>query len=171
MIFREMEYKPERDFKQVSLLAEGRHLGYHWVVLSFETHPCAYVQIRNPEHPYYHKQYDDIELDLRGTLSYSRRYLKIPDPKDSSIIVQDNEGWWIGWDYMRNYFYGDGHKNPNLPRITVKEIIEEVMSVIVQLETKIEWKDNFRPWTKAGDYERDKARGIIVPNQEKGTDE
>ena len=162
MIFEQMSYKKERC--NPILLAEGRHLGYHWVVISYGTHPCAYVQIRNKEHPCYHKQYDNEifdDLKLYGYLSYSRRYLKIPEPNNPEKTEQDENGWWIGWDYARGVDYrGDG-LNPDGKKWTTLEIVEEVMSVIIQLISKIEYNDIFDTWTSQKDYERDKARGII----------
>ena len=83
------------------------------------THPCCYIQITDKNHPFYKKQYTNIDLDTSGTLSYSRRYLKIPDETDPSIATNDYGGWWIGWDYMRT-----GYHNFNIPE-------EETLSFII----------------------------------------
>jgi hypothetical protein len=162
MIFEQMSYQTERC--NPILLAEGRHLGFHWVILSYGTHPCAYVQIRNKEHPCYHKQYDDMEIEdlkLYGCLSYSRRYLIIPEPNDPTKQERDENGWWIGWDYARGNDYCGDHSNPDGKKWSTLEIVEEVMSVIIQLISKNECHDVFEKWTNENDYERDKSRGII----------
>lgn len=164
MIFKEMEYTKDRLDSPV-LLAEGRHLGYHWVILSFGTHPCAYVQITNEEHPYYLKQYDNekVDISVHGGLTYSRRYLKIPD--EDGKIAQYNGGWWLGWDYAHggDYigYYDNNEVFKNEKRWTTNAILEDVYSVIYQLATAINWSDIFDRWSKPGDYERDKAKGII----------
>ena len=162
-----MEYHPydAGGNKDVLLLAEGRHLGYHWVVLSYSTHPCCYVQITNPEHPYYHAQYDDIELKTSGIISYSRRYLKIPDENDPPTITQNNEGWWIGWDYMRTGFYDYNddklEESKTFHKWTSQELVDECYSVIYQLASKIKWTDIFNRWTEPDEYLKNKELGRI----------
>ena len=167
MKFQDMIYYSKSE--GMFLLAEGRHLGYHYVIISYMTHPCCYVEITNPEHPYYKKQYDDIDIQTGGTISYSRRYLKIPD--ENGNITQHNGGWWIGWDYMRT-----GYHNFNIPeeemsdiekaiadrhKWTTEELIEECESVIYQLASKIEWNDIFDRWTEPGEYQKNKELGRI----------
>lgn len=168
MIFKEMEYLPERAEKQISLLGEGRHLGFHWVILSYETHPCAYVQILNPKHPLYHEQYDIIQENIKlkgGNWSYSRRYLKIPDTGTPPKIEQDNDGWWIGWDYAHiPNCYGD--KMNHAKKWTTREILDEVYSVIYQLSSIVNWANVNDRWTREGDYERDVQKGIITFNKD-----
>ena len=161
-----MIYFPDTD--HMSLLAEGRHLGYRYIILSYMTHPCCYVQITNPEHPYYRKQYEKMDLQMGGTLSYSRRYLRYPDEKE---IVQDNEGWWIGWDYMRTGYHNFGISEDLMDDTqkeiahrhawTTEELIEECESVIYQLASKIKWNDIFDRWTDKGEYLKNKELGRI----------
>ena len=173
MIFNEMEYLPEPkdNTKTMKLLAEGRHLGYKYVVISYMTHPCCYIQITDKNHPFYKKQYTNIDLDTSGTLSYSRRYLKIPDETDPSIATNDYGGWGIGWEYMRT-----GYHNFNIPeeemteaqkeisarhKWTTAELVDECFYVIFQMNVKVEWNGIFDDWTEPYEYQKNKEKGHI----------
>lgn len=173
MIFSEMQYLPEPkdQIKDMKLLAEGRHLGYRYVVISYMTHPCCYIQITDKNHPFYKKQYTNIELETGGTLSYSRRYLKIPDEVDSEKIITDYDGWWIGWDYMRTGYYNLGipeeemteHQKEinNRHKWTTAELVDECFFVIFQLNTRTNWERIFDDWSEPYEYQKNKEKGHI----------
>jgi hypothetical protein len=174
MIFNEMEYLPEpKDgIKKAKLLAEGRHLGYRYVVISYMTHPCCYIQISDKNHPLYKKHYTNIvDLTTEGTLSYSRRYLRIPDEIDPEKFSTDYNGWWIGWDYMRT-----GYHNFDIPeeqmserqkeiasrhKWTTAELVDECFFVIFQLNKRTDWTDIFKDWTEPYEYQKNKEKGHI----------
>ena len=166
MKLKEMEYFPETN--GMILLAEGRHLGYRYEVISYMTHPCCYIQITNPEHPWYRRQYERMELDISGTLSYSRRYLKIPDENGE---YQNDDGWWIGWDYMRTGYHNFGIPKDEMSPVqkeiaarhawTTDELIQECENAITQIAAKIEWTDIFERWTEPNEYLKNRELGRI----------
>lgn len=110
------------------ILNEGIYRGYHYVIASLGTHPCAYIEI--PEgHRYYNEAYDEIPLDCHFGLTYTN---------DTGILNGDNwrSGYWIGWDYahLGDYYCAKGYsKSPLLKRWTTEEILAEVKNVINQL--------------------------------------
>lgn len=123
---KQMEYQatPKRE-----ILAEGEYKNYHYVIMSYGTHPCAYVAIPK-NHKCYGKDYDDIDIRCHGGLTYSR---------DSLRIGEDTvyNGYFIGWDYAHygdyaGYFSQIGFDEP-CKKWTTEEILEEVNDVIEQL--------------------------------------
>lgn len=119
------------DRNEFHVLDCGNYLGFEYCIVSYGTHPCAYVQI--PEgHPLYMVDYLEATRTPKchGGITYSGDlYRREP------LIEKD--GWWIGWDY--NHFddynasyesirWGCGHK-----RWTTEEIYQEVVHVCEQL--------------------------------------
>ena len=80
MIYSANRITPER-------IAEGTYKGFDYYVLNLGTHPCAYIDVT--ETLLNGKEYDDIDVQCHGGLTYSRDYLTTVDKK----------GWFIGWDY------------------------------------------------------------------------
>ena len=114
--------------KAIDILDEGIYKNYHYAIVSFGSHPCAYIELPKG-HKYYGKDYDDIPIDCHGGLTYSSEGI-LPS---SSIYHRD--GYWIGWDYAHlgdycgwfNVFDNTGKK------WTTEEILQEVKEVIEQL--------------------------------------
>ena len=120
MVYSANRINPER-------IAEGTYKGFDYYVLNLGTHPCAYVDVT--ETLLNGKEYDSIEIQCHGGLTYSRDYLSTVDKK----------GWFICWDYAH---YGDfaGYelKMPIGIRTcgkkwTTAEIVNECKQVIDQL--------------------------------------
>lgn len=110
----------------VSTLASGEIDGFCFKIKSMGTHPTAYIKIPN-SHPYYGKDYDDCEINTHGGLTYG---------------IQEEDGYWIGWDYAHYMDYmGYEELYPlNLRTIggkrwTTDEILKDVLDVISQLKT------------------------------------
>jgi hypothetical protein len=59
------------DFSNNSrILDHGTHMGFEWYVLyNFTGHRCGYVQIP-VGHPWYEKDYEEIECSVHGSLTY-----------------------------------------------------------------------------------------------------
>jgi hypothetical protein len=116
----------------VESLYEDTYKGYHFIILSFGSHPCAYIEIP-PVHPYYKKDYDKIDINCHGGLTYSE------DGLGNCKCGLHREGYWIGWDYAHygDYYYydlwGENSDNNNEKKWTTEEIYEEVKDVIEQL--------------------------------------
>lgn len=124
--YKEMKYSPER---KVEILCQGKYKNYQFYILNLGTHPTAYVEIPR-KHKFFRKNYEEIDIDVHGGLTYSEDHLR--DIKNNS--------WFIGWDYAH---YGDylGYEE-NYPKEykseekkwTTEEIFDDVVSVIEQLE-------------------------------------
>lgn len=110
-----------------TVIEEGNKNGYRYRIVSYGTHPCAYVEIpRN--HPLYSVFYDDCDIDCHGGLTYSES--------------RSGDDWWIGWDYAHA---GDAWLYANTWTIgkiwTVEEIrwhCEYVISQLVKMDEKLE---------------------------------
>jgi len=129
---KQMEYKPE--IVSPIILDEGNFDGFGYLILSFGTHPAAYVRIPS-KHQYYKKHCDDIDIDCHGGLTFSG---------ESPDIEPCKSGWWIGWDYAHYKDYlgfftliknmVDSDKtSSNEKKWTTLEIKAEVENVIKQL--------------------------------------
>lgn len=127
---REMIYQKER---KIELLDSGNYSGFNYYILNLGTHPTAYIQI--PEnHKFYKKDYDEIDLDVHGGLTYSSKQLCLEN--------EVKQGWFIGWDYAH---YGDyaGYEEmfpiefrTNGKKWTTEEILEEAKEACIELLEK-----------------------------------
>lgn len=108
------------------IIDEGTCEGYHYVIVSYGSHPCAYVKI--PEgHPCYGLDYGKIFISCHGGLTFS----------SMGLYLRGKElrpGYWIGWDYAH---FGDHVELPGIERggkrWTIPEIRTEVEHVVWQL--------------------------------------
>ena len=124
----EMEYRTERI---VLCLDKGIIDGFNYVIMSYGTHPCCYIQIPK-EHRYYKKNYDDIDINCHGGLTFSK----------SDLYFNPTESWWIGWDYAHGNdymgYYGldclKGFDHSNDKKWTTQELLNDVKDVIKQLK-------------------------------------
>ena len=127
-----MIYKPFCDFCEV--LHSEKKGDYNIVIVSYGTHPCAYVSIP-PTHPYYKEHYSNMPIECHGGLTFSE--------SDNSTIrwvdeFSNEECSWIGWDYAHcNDFYGgfgkDSYLGYGTHEWTTQEILYECYNVIAQL--------------------------------------
>ena len=123
---KEMIYSAKR-LNPPEMLADGEYNGFHFYVLSFGTHPCAYIDVTETD--LNGKDYTDIDINCHFGLTYSREYLNTVDKK----------GWFIGWDYAHYCdFAGYELEMPigirmNGKRWTTAEIVEECKQVIDQI--------------------------------------
>lgn len=125
---KEMIYQAKR---KVEVLDTGFCFGLLYYILNLGTHPTAYIKIPK-ENRYYEKQYDDIDLDVHGGITYV----------GSELWIGKNEkvdGWFIGWDYAHCCDYAGYYEKIdgslyNLKRWTTEEIYEEVKEVCYQIQ-------------------------------------
>ena len=121
-----MRIKPVKYYldHRIEILYTDNYKGYNYFIISYGTHPCAYVEIPK-NHPYYGVNYMDIddEIEVHGGLTYS-----------SSGILLLHDTWVIGWDYAHCCDYSPYLADSNLKKWTTEEIIEECKRVIVQLK-------------------------------------
>ena len=133
---KEMEYTNIRKDKEV--LCDGKYKNYHFEIISYGTHPCAYVRIDDSNNRYFGMDYDEItDIHCHGGLTFSEPH------------GENKETWLIGWDYAHAGDYVgyqpslssnfidsmiyDDWGNDYGKKYTVKEILEDVYDVIDQI--------------------------------------
>jgi len=128
----EMNYQKERT---CFILDKGIYKGFKYSIVSYGTHPCCYVFI--PEnHKYYGVNYDDIDIECHGGLTYSNYDLCFNPVK--------NDEWVIGWDYahwgdyMGYYEIIKSVNHEQDKKWTIQELYDDVKSVIEQLQEEKE---------------------------------
>lgn len=131
---KQMIYTPNRNNKG-EILATGTYKKFKYYVVSYGTHPCAYIDVSNTS--LVNKDYHENDIVCHGGLTYGRDYLSAVDTKRA------NGKWYIGWDYDH---YGD--YTPNFfidmfgiygaceKRWTTEEIVAECKNVINQIVDK-----------------------------------
>lgn len=117
--------------KKAEILATGIYKNFKYYVISYGAYPCAYVDVSNTSLA--STDYDEINIDCHGGLTYSEDYLSAADTEKS------DGKWYIGWDYAH---YGDYTFHPFHPYIgggewdkrwTTEEIVAECKNVINQI--------------------------------------
>lgn len=79
------------------VLEEGEHAGFKWLIANNGIgYRCGYVLVPE-EHPWYEKDYDEIDAEAHGGLTYS--------------AADTESGWWVGFDCAHA---GDA-PDPSLP--------------------------------------------------------
>lgn len=100
----EMVYKKENTRE---ILDKGCYKGYKYVIISYGTHPCAYVKVPKG-HKYYGVGYDDAKgINVHGGLTYCQDVLHFDMPIVIklfgkvlfTITPKQRKSWWFGWDY------------------------------------------------------------------------
>lgn len=127
----EMEYK---NYNEIKLLYNDIYNGYHYFIISYGTHPCAYISI-NENDILYGKGYLDIEdnynINVHGGFTYAHNELRL---SENTTLYNP---WYLGWDYAHvgDYF---GYRCDLLNELDKKwstlEIIEECKNVINQIK-------------------------------------
>lgn len=120
-----MIYKKVR---QIELLYSGTYKNINYHIISYGTHPCAYIEIP-VGHPLYGIGYYDLyekgfDIDVHGGFTYSQH----------SLMGINTNNWILGWDYAHydDYIYGL-NDNGNLKKWTTSEIEKECQKVIEQV--------------------------------------
>lgn len=131
---KQMIYTPNRKNKG-EILATGTYKNFKYYVVSYGTHPCAYVDVSNTSLA--NKDYHENDINCHGGLTYGRDYLSAVDTERA------NGKWYIGWDYDH---YDDYTSNPFMnmfgiygeceKRWTTEEIVAECKNVINQIVDK-----------------------------------
>ena len=114
---KEMIYQQDR--KPYEILHDSNFSGWHYVIVSYGTHPCAYVEIP-PEHAFYDcDDYDCIPFDCHGDLTFA------------DFVNEFGGGFYIGWDYAHGCDrYGLQSNLGNAKSWTIKELIDDVENTI-----------------------------------------
>ena len=131
---RPMEY--EYDTRKIHELAynplplcSGVYKGYEFEILSYGTHPCAYIRI-----PKDHKLYqaalncrytDELLLNCHGGVSFT-----------GYLHPKRNDNWWVGWDYSHLGDYTSHCLSYTDKKWTTEEILDEVRIVIDEIVSR-----------------------------------
>ena len=106
-------------------IADGEYHGIQYYVLSFGTHPCAYVDIA----PIGFMGINPNDIACHGGVTYN----------DNRLATVEREGHYIGWDYAHCTDY-DGYLGAMneyafsfAKKWTTEEIVAECMAVIDQI--------------------------------------
>lgn len=123
-VLHEMVYMKSRCEPQ--LLAHGVCHGRDYYVVSFGTHPCAYVDVSDlPSMTWKEQKYIENAIDCHGGVTYS----------DAELAVANNKGWYIGWDYAHCMDYSGYMPRESLAKKwTTREMVSECKRVIYQIE-------------------------------------
>lgn len=134
---RPMEYISYDEYMNVNLtrkskiLGKGIYKGYEWIILSYLTHPCAYIVAKKND-VIYNKKYSSIDfIDVHGGLTYS-------DWGINNHI--SHYSWVIGWDYAH---YGDylPYDITDGKKWTTEEIYENIKDAINDIIKESEKND------------------------------
>lgn len=113
----EMIYIPQRT---CGILATGIYSGYEYLVITYGTHPCAYIRSDNLTE----KQINIIDENCHGGITFPQQ--------EFGGNIKNIDGKWVGWDYAH---FGDyvGYGDCEGKIYTTEEIINEVKSIIDKL--------------------------------------
>jgi hypothetical protein len=126
---KEMKYSFER---KIDILEHGMCFGLFYWIVSYGTHPCAYIMIPINS-KYFEKDYEEIDVDVHGGLTYSNNYLPFEAKND------ETKAWYIGWDYAHcGDYVGYEERVPKEFRVsgkkwTTEEIKNEVREACYQI--------------------------------------
>lgn len=96
-------YKVEREWEHAGLLCavvQGRE----------GSNRCGYVRIP-PTHPFYQKNYMDVDMEVHGGLTYAQI--------EPCVEHEDGIGWWFGFDCAHA---GDAFYDPDQPSQFITEM-------------------------------------------------
>ncbi len=120
---KKMVYKPR--IQKPKILLDTEEVGLRIIIISYGTHPCAYVGV--PEnHPIAGYDCDDLSfMNVHGGFTFSRKGDRKPLPKGY---------WWYGWDYAHcddymGYYKENEELAKNSKKWTTEEIYEEAKEV------------------------------------------
>ena len=101
--------------RQRQIIESGEMDGRKWFIVSYGSHPCAYVESDAPE-----KVLD--EISVHGSIMFVGK----------AFPEFETEGRFIGWDYNHCEDYNAEFQHGG-KQWTVDEIMDDVKSVIAQL--------------------------------------
>lgn len=123
-VLHDMVYKKSRCEPQV--LAHGVYHGRNYYVVSFGTHPCAYVDVSDLLNMTRKEQkYIEDAIDCHGGITYL----------SAELVVANNKGRYIGWDYAHCTDYSGYMPRESLAKKwTTREMVSECKRVVDQIE-------------------------------------
>lgn len=124
-----MVYNPEES----DILAEGEYKGIPFCIISYGTHPCAYIAS---------DEYDPDPVTMK--IQWDKGSVKVTYLEHDYPIG----GYWnIGWDYAHSGDYFAGFSNPHGKKWTTEEILDDVRNVIdtimKDLEARTDYEEDY----------------------------
>ena len=112
------------------IVSKGEYKKYEYIIVSYGTHPCAYVKVPDTNKFYTECDEDEVGeyIDAHGGITFAGTLNKF-----------DLTGFWIGWDYAHygDYVGNNVHKSITKcmegKKYSVENIQEECIDVIKQL--------------------------------------
>lgn len=122
--YEEMNYQNGLD--KPIVLADGYYQNHKFVILSFGSHPTAYVECKLEDCDDYMSEKRLEIIDVHGGFTYY----------GYEYWCNCKEKKFLGWDYAHagDLYYYDGIREMGDKKWSVVEIISEVMDVINQLK-------------------------------------
>lgn len=123
-------YFDNKIIKTPVILEKGTYKTFNYVIVSYGTHPCCYVEIPKI-HPYYHMHYDDIKIECHGGLTFSnyKSFDELPKRK-----------YYIGWDY---HHPGDYY----LPATSLSGMLFDIHNELIQQCNPTYFLKDKKKWT------------------------
>ena len=129
---REMEYGERMDKPMV--LEEGECYGYDYKIVSFGTHPCAYIKV-DQNNLLFGKFYTAVDNDntcpAHGGFTYCNGSILAGS---TDVLLDVEDGWWFGWDYSHIGDYNSIMPDIGGKKWRVVEIRQNVAEVAHWLE-------------------------------------
>lgn len=105
------------------LLKQGDYKGYHYAIVTYGSHPCAYIKV---------KGITDDDIYVHGGITFE-------GDEVAEWFPELPKGYYIGWDYAHagDYVFLSGGITMSTiydKKWNVDEIFEEVKSAIDQIE-------------------------------------
>lgn len=126
MVMKEMVYKDVymSECREKEVLFSGIYKGRKFSIVSLESHPVAYVSMKDTEPKDYDNEYY-WEVDVHGGFTYCGK----------SYWDDDKENMYLGWDYAHAGDCWGGFSKYGIrgKKWTTEEIYEELKNVIIQL--------------------------------------
>jgi hypothetical protein len=95
------------------------------VIFVRQSHRCGYVGLKK-DHPYYGKDYDEIDVDVHGGLTFG-------DFGDDKFL--DKDLYWLGFDcaHLGDKTLGSSFADDNERFWTLEEVVKETEKLADQL--------------------------------------
>ncbi len=105
-----------------NVLAKGTHKGFEWIVTNNGSgYRCGYIRVPKG-HPWRGKDYDEIDLDVHGGLTFGE-----PDlPCDKA---GEDDAYWLGFDCAHGFDAPDP-KLTNSDRVHIRALRGETFGTV-----------------------------------------
>ena len=114
-----------KKYTEIDMLHKDSYRGFEYIIVSYGTHPCAYVHIPK-SHPYWDMNYDAMPIICHEGLNYY-------GPLDHKPVGAMANEYYIGWSYDHLYDYTGRASDTDDMKYDTVDIISDCIAVINQL--------------------------------------